>query len=51
MGTKKEVNSGSVGLTKRMSRHDLFLSSASGEGRREQLFNPLLSDGFLACLK
>lgn len=49
MGTKKEVNSGSMGPSKRMSQHVLFLASARGEGRREQLFNPLLSDEFLAC--
>ena len=46
---KKEVNSGSVGLSKRMSQHVLFLGSARGEG--EEFFNALLSDEFLTCLK
>lgn len=43
MGTKKEVNSGSVGLSKRMSQHVLFLGSARGRRGREQPFNSLLS--------
>lgn len=34
MGTRKEVNSGSVGLSKGMSRHVFFSGSARGEGRR-----------------
>lgn len=34
MGTRKEVNSGSVGLSKGMSRRVFFSGSARREGRR-----------------
>lgn len=45
MGTRKEVNSGSVGLSKGMSRRVFFSGSVRGEGRRWRVAK-LLPDGF-----